>query len=316
MKKTRTIETSKSKRMQNLIAVLALALCILFVATGCGNTSGRGVPGINESASAETGTLYIRVNPEIAVLYDEAGIVTELKACNEDAKRIIAACSDLVGMTAEDAVRMLVDAIGEAGYFAEEAEGTARRIVLEIEAGSVLPDEAFLDRVVAQIRDCTEGKSWSAPLVVEGESDFGMTDYDDTDYGPHSDGVTDYGMTDYDDTDYGMTDYDDTDYGPHSDGVTDFGTTDYGTTDYGMTDYDDTDYGPHSDGVTDFGTTDYGTTDYGMTDYDDTDYGPHSDGVTDFGTTDYGTTDYGMTDYGKTDYDDTDYGLRNENRGV
>ena len=35
------------------------------------------------------------------------------------------------------------------------------------------------------------------------EMDAEFQDYDDTDYGPGSDGITDYGVTDYDDTDYG-----------------------------------------------------------------------------------------------------------------
>ena len=66
------------------------------------------------------------------------------------------------------------------------------------------------------------------------EMDAGYQDYDDTDYGPGSDGITDYGVTGYDDTDYGpnhdgVTDYADTDYGPNADGITDY--DDYGDDD-------------------------------------------------------------------------------------
>ena len=71
--------------------------------------------------------------------------------------------------------------------------------------------------------------------VVEMDMDY--QDYDDTDYGPNSDGFTDYGDTDYGPYADGYTDYDDTDYGPNADGVTD---------------YDDTDYGPNADGITDY----------------------------------------------------------------
>ena len=74
------------------------------------------------------------------------------------------------------------------------------------------------------------------------EMDAEFQDYDDTDYGPGSDGITDYGVTDYDDTDYG----------PNNDGVTDYDDTDYGPNADGVTDYDDTDYGPNADGVTDY----------------------------------------------------------------
>ncbi len=127
--------------------------------------------------------------------------------------------------------------------------------------------------------------------------------YDDTDYGPNSDGVTDYDDTDYGPNSDGVTDYDDTDYGPNSDGVTDYDDTDYGPNNDGVTDYDDTDYGPNNDGVTDYDDTDYGPNNDGVTDYDDTDYGPNNDGVTD-----YDDTDYGPNNDGVTDYDDTDYG--------
>ena len=101
--------------------------------------------------------------------------------------------------------------------------------------------------------------------------------------------------------------YDDTDYGPNSDGVTDYDDTDYGPNNDGVTDYDDTDYGPNNDGVTDYDDTDYGPNNDGVTDYDDTDYGPNSDGVTDYDDTDYGPNNDGVTDYDDTDYDDTDY---------
>ena len=104
------------------------------------------------------------------------------------------------------------------------------------------------------------------------EMDAEYQDYDDTDYGPGSDGITDYGVTDYDDTDYG----------PNADGITDYDDTDYGPNADGITDYDDTDYGPNADGVTDYDDTDYGPNADGVTDYDDTDYGPNADGVTDY----------------------------------
>ena len=86
--------------------------------------------------------------------------------------------------------------------------------------------------------------------VVEMDMDY--QDYDDTDYGPNSDGFTDYGDTDYGPYADGYTDYDDTDYGPNADGVTDYDDTDYGPNADGVTDYDDTDYGLNADGITDY----------------------------------------------------------------
>ena len=107
------------------------------------------------------------------------------------------------------------------------------------------------------------------------------------------------------DADY--QDYDDTDYGPGSDGITDYADTDYGPNADGVTDYDDTDYGPNADGVTDYDDTDYGPNADGVTDYDDTDYGPNADGVTDYDDTDYGPNADGITDYSDDDWDDDDW---------
>ena len=139
------------------------------------------------------------------------------------------------------------------------------------------------------------------------EMDMDHPDYDDTDYGPGSDGFTDYQDTDYGPNADGVTDYDDTDYGPNADGVTDYDDTDYGPNADGVTDYDDTDYGPNADGVTDYDDTDYGPNADGVTDYDDTDYGPNADGVTDYD--DYDDTDYDddWADDWDDDWDDTDY---------
>ena len=120
------------------------------------------------------------------------------------------------------------------------------------------------------------------------EMDAEFQDYDDTDYGPDSDGATDYGVTDYDDTDYG----------PNNDGVTNYDDTDYGPNNDGVTNYDDTDYGPNNDGVPNYDDTDYGPNNDGVTKYDDTDYGPNNDGVTDYSGTDYEQDD------GGSDYDD------------
>ena len=203
--------------------------------------------------------------PEIVVKYDRDGNVTELASRNEEGRQILESMSGYEGKSCREVVSQLVTAIGEAGYFVEDVDGSRRQITIEIEAGSALPYDAFLDDVVDGVRRCVDSHHWASPIDLQGETDYGMTDYVDTDYGPNNDGVTDYDDTDYGPNNDGVTDYDDTDYGPNNDGVTDYDDTDYGPNNDGVTDYDDTDYGPNSDGVTD---------------YDDTDYGPNNDGVT------------------------------------
>ena len=240
------------------------------------------VASIENEIKADGGILVISVNPEIAVEYDNSGIVTGITARNNEALTIINNCQGLIGSKTKDAVNKLVTAIGEAGYFVEEVSGQTRQITIEIEAGSSLPYDGFMDEVVEEVKTCVNDHKWAAPLEVRNESDYGITDYVDTDYGLDNDGVTDYN---------------DTDYGPNNDGVTDYNDTDYGPNNDGVTDYSDTDYGPNNDGVTDYNDTDYGPNNDGVTDYNDTDYGPNNDGVTDYGATDYGATNYGASDY-------------------
>ena len=79
----------------------------------------------------------------------------------------------------------------------EETEGEGRQITLEIEAGSILPSENFLSNIVAGIQEYTGSKNLNASVAVDGESNYGWTNYGDTDYGPDNDGVTDYNDTDY-----------------------------------------------------------------------------------------------------------------------
>ena len=245
------------KRISLICCVLVLTLCL----TACGQSAAS-----NEAVQslAKGGVLVLSVNPEIAVEYDENGTVTGVTARNNDALAIINSCTGLIGQPTREVVTDLVTAIGEAGYFVEEIEGERRQITLEIEPGSSLPNEAFLDDVIADIRDAVNQHDWSTPLVVEGESDFGISDYIDTDYGIGNDGFTDYDDTDYGPNNDGVTDYDDTDYGPNNDGVTDY--SDYGTT-VGQSDYNDsnTNYG---DGYSDYndGNSNY---DDGQSDYND-----------------------------------------------
>ena len=304
------------KRFVSAIA-LALMTSMVFLA-GCSKTtavaeSSSETSGVssneNSSASAVSlatgGTLYLSVNPEIAIFYDGDGKVTKVEGRNDDGSKILADYTGYEGKEARQVVRELVAEIGEAGYFAEEIEGENRQITIEIEAGSSLPHDGFLEEVAADVRECVNSHHWHSPVDVEGESSYGMTEYHDTDYGPDNDGVTDYDDTDYGPNNDGVTNYDDTDYGPNNDGVTNYDDTDYGPNNDGVTNYDDTDYGPNNDGVTNYDDTDYGPNNDGVTNYDDTDYGPNNDGVTDYSSDD-GDTDYDDTDYGDDDDGDDD----------
>ena len=224
------MKTTKKKPLLTIALALGMSLAVL---SGCSqndaaSTSTASAPAESSAQVASGGTLVLKVNPEIALAYDDAGLVTGLTARNGDAEAILEKSGDLIGQPARDAVRQLVTLIGEAGYFVEEVEGERRQITIEIEPGSALPSDAFLDEVVADVKSTDYGP----------END-GVTDYGaDTDYGPNNDGVTDYGA--------------DTDYGPDNDGVTDYGND--GASNYG--DDGATNYG--DDGATNYGDSAYG----------------------------------------------------------
>ena len=245
------------------------------------------VASIENEISPDGGTLVISVNPEIAIEYDRTGIVTGVTARNNEALAIINNCQGLIGSQTRDAVNQLVTAIGEAGYFVEDVSGQNRQITIEIEAGSALPYDGFMDEVVEEVKACVNANQWAAPLDVRNESDYGITNYIDTDYGPNNDGVTDYNDTDYGPNNDGVTDYNDTDYGPDNDGVTDYGVTDYAVPvptqpqtqappatqpapapapAPAHTDYGNSGYGGASDYS---GASNYGNSGYGDSGYDD-----------------------------------------------
>ena len=247
------------KLISMICCVLALTLCL----TACGQSAASNEGGYS---LAKGGILILSVNPEIEIEYDENGTVTGVTARNDDALAIINSCAGLIGQPTREVVTDLVTAIGEAGYFVEEIEGERRQITLEIEPGSCLPSDAFLDDVIADIRDAVNEHDWSTPLVVEGESDFGISDYIDTDYGVDNDGVTDYegesaydATTDCDDTDYndGQSDYNDGNSN-YDDGQSDYNDS---NTNYGNSNYDDgqSDYEAESDydDASDYGDSDY-----------------------------------------------------------
>ena len=227
----------KKKSMLALVLAMTMSTGVLF---GCGqNSTEATVTETVEETSAEPqpagGTLVLSVNPEIEINYDENGNVTEISGRNDDGNAILANYSGYEGKAAREVVTELVTAIGEAGYFVEEVEGENRQITIEIEPGSGLPHETFLDEVASDVHECVSANNWQSPVDLRGESDYGMSDYQDTDYGPENDGVTDYGdgQSNYDE---GQSNYDDgqTNY---DDGQSNY---DDGQTNYddGQSDYD------------------------------------------------------------------------------
>ena len=201
------------KRRKILAAASSLAVLAALL-TGCGAQP--------QDGSVTAGVLTLRVNPEIAIHYNQSGKVVALKGDNQDGREIVEAYPDYIGKDCEVVVQDLVEEIHAAGYFVEEVEGHPRRVVLELDDDSQEPREDFLEDMSRSAQDALEGLSLGSAVVVEdggaagspspkaSEAPVGASDYNDTDYGPNNDGVTDY---------------DDTDYGPNNDGVTDYAPT-------------------------------------------------------------------------------------------
>ena len=238
--------TTMKKRLLALCSAILLTLLL----AGCAQAQGP------------AGVLTLAVNPEIRIAYDESGRVLSLEGANPEGERIVSDLPDYIGRDCSAVVEELIGLIHEAGYFVEEIEGEPRRIVLELEPGSALPREGFLEDMSRSAQDAAAALHLGATVATPSASpapavspaacalpDDGVTDYNDTDYGPNADGVTDYN---------------DTDYGPNADGDTGYGpATDYAYTDYGP---DRGDSGYSDSGYNDSGYSDSG---YGDSDYDD-----------------------------------------------
>lgn len=171
------------------------------------------------------GTLILRVNPEFAIHYDAQGIVVGIEERNDDARSMGLDLTGYQGQECRAAISALVANIREAGYLIENVEGEGNTINLEVEQGSSLPANDFLRNIVLDTQTYMKDQQTRASMQVVGASNYGWTNYADSDYGPDNDGVTDYNDSDYGPLNDGVTDYEQ----PAATGVT--GSTNY--TNYG-----------------------------------------------------------------------------------
>ena len=349
-----------------LVTVSSLAILSTALLTGCGSqqtasdsstqTSAEEITAeapaeAGSTALAETGILVLSVNPEIQIDYDKEGVVTAITGRNEDGKKIAEASQDEIGKNCDEVLKNLITEIHSAGYFVEDIDGHQKNIVVQIEPGSVLPSDDFLESMSASTQSAVKGLNLTSDIVTIDDDDYDPTYTTAEKLSPYitlekakeialaqadvsaADAVFDDKEFDHDDgtaifelefTANGV------EYEYDVDAVTGKvlkaehkGGSQTGTpaqTSTGSTNYDDTDYGPNNDGVTDYNDTDYGPNNDGVTDYNDTDYGPNNDGVTDYNDTDYGPNNDGVTDYNDTDYGPnndgvTDYGSTNYDDG-
>ena len=206
-------------------------------------------------------------------------------------------------------------------------DGNKKNIVIQMEPGSVLPDDDFLETISRDTQEAVAGLELTSGIVTIDEDDYDESYAKDGNPSPYitlekakeialaqaqvseSEAVFEDREFDFDD---GIAIYEleftaaGNEYEYDIDAVTgkvlkaahhvtgqEMGDTDYGPDNDGVTDYSDTDYGPDNDGVTDYGNSDYGPNNDGVTDYND-------NGATNYD--DNGTTNY--DDSGNTNYDD------------
>ena len=161
------------KKKTVLAVVLVLLLGLLCTACSQRESVDEGTAA-QESGPKTGGVLYLSVNPEIAVFYDIEGNVIKVEGCNDDGSAILEDYTGYEGKAAGQVVTELVAAIGEAGYLVEEIEGESRKITIEIETGSVLPNDTFLEEMVSEVRACVNEHDWDGYVDVEGGSNYGI----------------------------------------------------------------------------------------------------------------------------------------------
>ena len=149
-------------KRRRFIVTLAAVLALTFGAfglAGCGAQQEQLLEQLKaEQAQTEApvaeeggGVILLKVNPEIAIYYDEFGVVTAVEGRNDDGRALVSDDAEYLGKECRAVVSALVGKIKDAGYIVEEVEGEGNRIVLEVEDGSQLPSDNFLNGIVSDV---------------------------------------------------------------------------------------------------------------------------------------------------------------------
>lgn len=193
------------KKVVSFILVLMLSVALL---AGCAEAKPEAAsvqPQQETAPKAETveqaevevlsgGVLCLKVNPEIALHYDAEGKVVKLEGRNEDGCRILENFADCTGKDMELVLEELIAAIGKAGYFVEEVNGETQKVVLELDPGSCVPHEQFLQNMATCVKHCVERRCWVAAGEISEEAPAGRCPVcfdDDCDNGQYCDDYDD-----------------------------------------------------------------------------------------------------------------------------
>lgn len=148
------------RKVFKLVSLLFASMVLILI--GCTNTN----EAVEEIPSDETenpggslmstGTLYLMLNPEIAIDYDESALVTAVHGVNSDGEELVESYTDYVGKHSSTVIQELILKFGEAGYFEKENGNESKKLVIELEAGSNLPGDHFLEEMAASAQRALE----------------------------------------------------------------------------------------------------------------------------------------------------------------
>lgn len=164
------------RRISLLALVSSLAVLIAVLLTGCAPAN---------NAESEKGYLKLSVNPEIRIEYNADGLVTGLEGLNRDGSDIVSGYGDYIGKSCSDVLKDLVADIYQAGYFIEDADSGRRQVVLQIEPGSALPDDDFLELLRGDVQAEMKDLALEAPVVDIDSSDYDQRYASDTQPSPY-----------------------------------------------------------------------------------------------------------------------------------
>lgn len=146
------------KRFKTLL--ISLLLMSLLLALGCvsGNSESKNTVGEADAplSNQVLGALILSVNPKVEISYNLNGLVVELKGLNEDGEKIVSAYGAYQGQTCREVTCGLIEKMQEAGYFRSD-NGEQKNIVLQLAAGSLCPDDDFLETVTEGVKMTVSG---------------------------------------------------------------------------------------------------------------------------------------------------------------
>lgn len=149
-----------NKRLRTLL--ISLLLMSLLLALGCVSESSESKNTVGEAdaplSNQVLGALILSVNPKVEISYNLNGLVVDLKGLNEDGEKIAAAYGEYLGQTCREVTCGLIEKMQEAGYFRSE-NGEQKNIVLQLAAGSLCPDDDFLETVTQGVKMTVSGLS-------------------------------------------------------------------------------------------------------------------------------------------------------------